>query len=339
MKGSNSLVASYAPSGLLEIVEEIICSNSKNSKDVDYHAKEVKRIAETFKNSGPMEKELFKFATSCFEQGEKFVVFCYHHTVAKTVHEILNDAAVKLNLSPSYPSADDISTAFPDISVNITSDGADSNDSNSGSPDTSNIGTGAKNSKLKSYMFPYLDNVKRGPDDNFIKAMKAISRDSCEGVDPLSIVDSLNTDSKKSIRIREFFNSPFYPMALVATNKDSEGIDLHRYCRILVHYELGYRPEALLQANGRVRRVGSLAGRINMPVLYYYPYLADTRSEALTKEVVKRVERFGHFMGGVPKVTEDDIAAEVAQLKKSSPPEMPELDFTNGGYCKALHLP
>ncbi len=38
------------------------------------------------------------------------------------------------------------------------------------------------------------------------------------------------------------FNSPFGPDVLVVTDKLSEGIDLHRYCRHLIHYELDPSP-------------------------------------------------------------------------------------------------
>ncbi|MDB4986324.1 MAG: helicase, partial [Myxococcaceae bacterium] len=45
------------------------------------------------------------------------------------------------------------------------------------------------------------------------------------------------------------FNSPFGPDALVATDRLSEGIDLHRCCRHLVHYELSASPIRTIQRN------------------------------------------------------------------------------------------
>ena len=56
------------------------------------------------------------------------------------------------------------------------------------------------------------------------------------------------------------FNSPFGPDVLVVTDKLSEGIDLHRYCRHLVHYELDPSPIRTVQRNGRLRRVNSWGG-------------------------------------------------------------------------------
>ena len=55
------------------------------------------------------------------------------------------------------------------------------------------------------------------------------------------------------------FNSPFGPDVLVATDRLSEGVDLHRFCRHVIHYELDRSPVRTLQRNGRVRRIGSWA--------------------------------------------------------------------------------
>ena len=57
--------------------------------------------------------------------------------------------------------------------------------------------------------------------------------------------------------VLSIFNSPFGPDVLVVTDKLSEGIDLHRYCRHLIHYELNPSPIRTVQRNGRLRRVNS----------------------------------------------------------------------------------
>ncbi|WP_210546735.1 helicase-related protein [Rhodoferax sp. PAMC 29310] len=53
------------------------------------------------------------------------------------------------------------------------------------------------------------------------------------------------------------FGSPFGPDVLVVIDKLSEGIDLHNYCRHLIHYELDTSPIRTVQRNGRIRRVGA----------------------------------------------------------------------------------
>ncbi|WP_437692691.1 helicase-related protein [Sorangium sp. So ce176] len=62
-------------------------------------------------------------------------------------------------------------------------------------------------------------------------------------------------------RVRDAFNSPFRPMALVTTSIGQEGLDYHRYCRHVVHWDLPSNPVDLEQREGRVDRHGGLAVR------------------------------------------------------------------------------
>ncbi len=78
------------------------------------------------------------------------------------------------------------------------------------------------------------------------------------------------------------FNSPFGPDMLVTTDRLSEGVDLHRCCRHLIHYELDPSPVRTLQRNGRVRRVGSWAAITSQPICYAYPTFGGTRDGAST---------------------------------------------------------
>jgi hypothetical protein len=98
------------------------------------------------------------------------------------------------------------------------------------------------------------------------------------------------------------FNSPFGPDVLVATDKLSEGVDLHRCCRILVHYELDPSPIRVRQREGRVRRIGGWAATVGKPVEYAYPAYKRTRDEALVRIIRQRLDNFDLLLGGAPKV-------------------------------------
>jgi hypothetical protein len=95
------------------------------------------------------------------------------------------------------------------------------------------------------------------------------------------------------------FNSPFGPDVLVVTDKLSEGIDLHRYCRHLIHYELDPSPIRTVQRNGRVRRVNSWAAVSGRPVQYAYPAFPGTRDLRLVQIMKKRIDSFSLLLGGV----------------------------------------
>lgn len=108
--------------------------------------------------------------------------------------------------------------------------------------------------------------------------------------------------------IISIFNSPFGPDVLVVTDKLSEGIDLHRYCRHLVHYELDPSPIRTVQRNGRLRRVNSWAAIIRLPILYAYPAFRGTRDHQLVKIMKKRIDSFSLLLGGVQDFDVDEVA-------------------------------
>ena len=105
------------------------------------------------------------------------------------------------------------------------------------------------------------------------------------------------------------FNSPFGPDVLVTTDRLSEGVDLHRCCRHLIHYELDSSPVRTLQRNGRIRRVGSWAALTKRPICYAYPTFGGTRDEKAVDIMRQRISAFGLLLGGVPTL-DDDASGE-----------------------------
>lgn len=101
------------------------------------------------------------------------------------------------------------------------------------------------------------------------------------------------------------FNSPFGPDVLVTTDRLSEGVDLHRCCRHLIHYELDPSPVRTLQRNGRVRRVGSWAALTERSIEYAYPTFGGTRDEKAVGVMKQRIDAFGLLLGGVPSLAEE----------------------------------
>ncbi len=104
----------------------------------------------------------------------------------------------------------------------------------------------------------------------------------------------------------EIFNSPFGPDVLVTTDILSEGIDLHRYCRHLIHYELDPSPIRTVQRNGRIRRVNSWAAITGQKILYAYPAFIGTRDQRLVNIMRKRIDNFSLLLGGVPPINLDE---------------------------------
>ena len=85
----------------------------------------------------------------------------------------------------------------------------------------------------------------------------------------------------------------------MATDALSEGIDLHRYCRHLVHFELDPSPVRTVQRNGRLRRVRSWASVAREPIKYAFPAFGGTRDHRLVQIMKKRVDTFSLLLGGI----------------------------------------
>ncbi|WP_315813848.1 helicase-related protein [Bradyrhizobium sp. SZCCHNR2028] len=62
-------------------------------------------------------------------------------------------------------------------------------------------------------------------------------------------------------QIRRSFNSPFWPFILVTTSIGQEGLDFHRYCADVIHWNLPDSPVAFEQREGRIQRYLSKAIR------------------------------------------------------------------------------
>jgi len=119
--------------------------------------------------------------------------------------------------------------------------------------------------------------------------------------------ESLFLHNQQPDTVISIFNSPFGPDVLVVTDKLSEGIDLHRYCRHLIHYELDPSPIRTVQRNGRLRRVNSWAAATSQPIRYAYPAFRGTRDEKLVAIMQKRIGSFSLLLGGVHDIKVEDV--------------------------------
>jgi superfamily II DNA or RNA helicase len=98
-------------------------------------------------------------------------------------------------------------------------------------------------------------------------------------------------------RLMLTFNSPFFPEVLIASSVMAEGVDLHRYCRLVIHHDLDWNPSTLEQRTGRVDRIGAKAERCGEPIRVYLPFVAETQDEKMYRVVTDRERWFSVVMG------------------------------------------
>src|SRR5690606_27110545 len=120
---------------------------------------------------------------------------------------------------------------------------------------------------------------------------------------------------------------------LVTTDRLSEGVDLHRCCRHLIHYELDPSPVRTLQRNGRVRRVGSWAALTGQPICYAYPTFGGTRDEQAGGVMRQRINAFGLLLGGVPTLDDDAGEGEQSFAEKVLGRARKKLESLNRKLC------
>lgn len=104
------------------------------------------------------------------------------------------------------------------------------------------------------------------------------------------------------------FNTPLYPEVLVTTPVLGEGLDLHRFCRRVIHHDLPWNPAKLEQRTGRVDRVGSLAERLrrdgrrgSVPIEVAMPFVSGTYDEFVHERVLARRREFRCLLGNRPE--------------------------------------
>lgn len=128
-------------------------------------------------------------------------------------------------------------------------------------------------------------------------------------------------DGESRERLREAFNTPLYPMILIANEVMQEGLDLHRECRRVIHHDLSWNPAQLEQRVGRVDRLGSYTFRcrqanpeVTLDVLY--PLIQRTVDIRLFRTVKTR-EKWLEFLLGAPPNFEE------FSLDETSGPDLP----------------
>jgi hypothetical protein len=138
-------------------------------------------------------------------------------------------------------------------------------------------------------------------------------------------------------RIFNGFNTPLLPEVLICTQVGQEGIDLHRHCRHVVHYDLAWNPAVLEQRTGRADRIGSKTFRerevaVDPREVFLevgVPFIAGTYDERMYEELRLRAQTFEVLTGGDFAADhvegQDDTGMEGKELGLSVVPLPPQL--------------
>ena len=139
------------------------------------------------------------------------------------------------------------------------------------------------------------------------EALGTFGDDERQGATPERLLPNVRlvngaVKSETRQRLMLTFNSPFFPEVLIASSVMAEGVDLHRFCRYVIHHDLCWNPSTLEQRTGRVDRIGAKVERCGKPIRVYLPYLAETQDEKMYRVVMDRERWFNVVMGEKFKV-------------------------------------
>jgi len=106
-------------------------------------------------------------------------------------------------------------------------------------------------------------------------------------------------DTARDVRERLMlaFNSPLFPEILISSAVLGEGVDLHRFCRYVIHHDLCWNPSTIEQRTGRLDRIRCKAEVAGMPIVIYEPFVAGSADEKMFRVVRDRERWFQIVMG------------------------------------------
>jgi len=85
---------------------------------------------------------------------------------------------------------------------------------------------------------------------------------------------------------------------LLATDAASEGLNLQKHCRYLIHYEIPWNPNRMEQRNGRIDRHGQKAPKV---FVHHFTF-ANNEDYVFLNKVVKKVQTMREDLGSVGEV-------------------------------------
>ena len=135
----------------------------------------------------------------------------------------------------------------------------------------------------------------------------------------LPLVARFDADSKaEESHPIEKFNLPGAPFVLIATPKGQEGIDLHRYCRRVVLYDLTWNPAHMEQRIGRVHRLGGSHSALEK-IEVVYCYQEGTYEAQMAKRVQDRCKMLRVLLGAGQWLDQDKEISDVERYQMSFP--------------------
>lgn len=136
-----------------------------------------------------------------------------------------------------------------------------------------------------------------------VRSVRRLLNLELSGQAPTVVATGGQNDQRRH-RITTQFRMPGMPWVIVATNVYEEGVDLHTYCKTVVHHGLSHTASSVEQRTGRVDRIGGLIQRkaesVESAAEFFdkdkiqslFPYPNDTFEKYQVRRVLANCNRF-----------------------------------------------
>ncbi|TPE51944.1 hypothetical protein FJM67_08170 [Maribrevibacterium harenarium] len=200
-----------------------------------------------------------------------------------------------------------------------------------------------------------------------IRSVRRFLTQEFSGQAPTAAAQGGQKDERRH-RITTHFRMPGMPWVVVATNVYEEGVDLHTFCKTVIHHGISHTASSVEQRTGRVDRIGGLFQRDvasmknisefvdERKIQSLFPYQNDTFEKFQVRRVLLNCNRMVQRLHDTDKPIEEDKEAFISDRfdvpkqitqRLSSPFDVKESEWLRGelaepdrksDFCTAKYL-
>lgn len=134
-------------------------------------------------------------------------------------------------------------------------------------------------------------------------------------------------------RITSHFRMPGMPWVLVATSVYEEGVDLHTYCKTVIHHGISHTASSVEQRTGRVDRIGGLVQRQmsqvedasaheGWKIQSLFPYQPDTMEKHQVRRALANCNRFLRALHEGDDMGDESVEMSMTDRMDEIPPQI-----------------